>query len=865
MTLILPHAGIVLLVGPSGSGKSTLINRLIKNGDITSSEAVSSDHFRMLVSDGAFFNWTGHAPEEADVLKTHYQQISAEAFCMMDSLIETRARLNRLTIIDATHLYSDDRLKYIQFAKKHHLPITALVLDVKEATLLDRDASREDPRGKKRIKQQFQVFKREKRSLKREGFHRVHFMSEEDMDNILFSRSSNPVEIDAGSGIDVIGDIHGCYEEMLELLQQLGYEKNHEDLYVHPEGRIFLSLGDVMSRGPRSLDTMIFFKRHVQAELAYMIDSNHGWKIARWLDGRKVILNHGDEKVEEELKQFAVKNGEHAAAELKAELRELLLSAPSHYVVKKNNVPLMVCTHAGIKDHYIGKQSGRISDFCRYGDTDGVDAEGRPVRKDWFIKHQGAELIVWGHDPKPEPIIMHRTLNIDQGAVFGGKLTAFRFPEKSIVSVPAKADYANTENNPLKRWKEKRLAPPNIGKYIHGYSVLTEDFGEVKIDETLVKPAIDTVSHFTIPMEQLIYIPPTMSPTPEASVLPDYMEHPQEAIDYYKSKDIHTLIAEKKHMGSRAIILLFSDRQASIEKTGIDSLGVIYTRTGRRFFDKEMEARMLAKLHADLTASDYFRKKETEFLLLDAEILPWNLKAKDLISKQYAHVAEAAFMDRSRLAEKLGEAAMNNEELTIWHKAYKMKLDNAQNFQDVFQQYCWDVSNESEIQIAPFHLLAYSNRSFLAKTHVWHMEQISELAKCSSMLKETDYMVITDDTSADEVIRWWQQMTEDGHEGIVIKPETFTAKSKGKLLQPAIKVRGRKYLSIIYGMDYLEEQHLTRLKNRRTGKKQKLALQEFALSTESIRRFVNGESLERVHECVLASLALESDRVDPRL
>lgn len=318
-------------------------------------------------------------------------------------------------------------------------------------------------------------------------------------------------------------------------------------------------------------------------------------------------------------------------------------------------------------------------------------------------------------------------------------------------------------------------------------------------------------------------------------------------------------------MGSRAIILLFSDIQASIEKTGIDSLGVIYTRTGRRFFDKEMEARLLAKLHTDLTASDYFRSNETEFLLLDAEILPWNLKAKDLISKQYAHVAEAAFMDRSRLAEKLGNAAMQNNGLSGWQNEYNMKLENAQNFQNVFQQYCWDVTDESKIQIAPFHLLAYSNGQFFEKSHMWHMEKISELAKCSTLLKATEYMVINDDKSAEEVISWWQQMTEDGHKGSVIKPEFFTAKSRGKLLQPAIKVRGRKYLSIIYGMDYSEEQHLTRLKNRRTGKKQKLALQEFALSTESIKRFVNGESLERIHECVLASLALESEHVDPRL
>ena len=140
-----------------------------------------------------------------------------------------------------------------------------------------------------------------------------------------------------------------------------------------------------------------------------------------------------------------------------------------------------------------------------------------------------------------------------------------------------------------------------------------------------------------------------------------------------------------------------------------------------------------------------------------------------------------------------------------------------------------------------------------------------EFAALSEFFIETEYKVIDDEASEAEVIEWWKQMTEAGHEGIVIKPQTFIAKNKGKLLQPAIKVRGRKYLSIIYGMDYLAPANLTRLKNRNTSKKQKLALREFSLGVEGIRRFVDRESLHRIHECVLGTLALESDPVDPRL
>lgn len=145
------------------------------------------------------------------------------------------------------------------------------------------------------------------------------------------------------------------------------------------------------------------------------------------------------------------------------------------------------------------------------------------------------------------------------------------------------------------------------------------------------------------------------------------------------------------------------------------------------------------------------------------------------------------------------------------------------------------------------------------------MEMNRQLASQSKLFVETEFKVITDQGSEDEVIRWWQEITEDGHEGMVIKPEYYIARNKGKLLQPAIKVRGRKYLRIIYGMDYLEPKNLERLKNRNTGKKQKMALKEFALGLEGITRYVNGEKIERVHECTLAVLAMESGPVDPRL
>jgi polynucleotide kinase-phosphatase len=863
MQIRLPHAGIVLLVGPSNSGKSTLLKSMIEKNEILPSEVISSDDFRVLVSDIEFIDWRDRPKDEADNLMDEYQTISREAFSMMDSVIDARSRLNKLTFVDATHLHPDDRKRYIALARKNNVPILSIVFDIPEEDLLSRDAGRENPRGKKRIKQQFQTFKREKNYLKKEGYMSVYLIREQD--NLQFIRSKNPVEKDIQNGIDIIGDIHGCFDEMICLLNQLGYEKNEKGLFLHPQGRKFVSIGDVMSRGPHSLKTMLFVHEHVEQNLAYMIDSNHGWKIARWLDGRNVSLNHGDEKVEDEFKAYEMEYGSEKTEEIKLLLKEFLLRAPSHYVFTKNGIQTLICTHAGIKDEFIGKQSEAISDFCRYGDTDGFDDKGKPVRKDWFINHKKSSLVVWGHDPKPTPLLINNTINIDQGVVFGGSLTAFRYPEREFVSVKAKEDYSGTPDNPLKEWEKNRLNPPNIGKFINGYSVLTEELGEVKIHQDIVKPAIDTVSHFTIPIEQLIYIPPTMSPTPKPSALDGFLEHPKEAIDYYRSQGIQTLVAEKKHMGSRAILFLFKDTESSKKHTGIDSLGVIYTRTGRRFFDIAIEEQIVGRINQNLHENGYFEKYGTDYLLLDAEIMPWNLKAKELISSQYAHVSENAILDRMKLKEKIESAFKGNEALEGWLEEYEQKLENAYTFKEVFQKYCWEIEDVDSIRIAPFHVLSHSNQTFFDHPHTWHMEMNRQFARISSLFMETEYKIITDEASEEEVIHWWKDITSEGHEGIVIKPEFFIARNKGKLLQPAIKVRGRKYLNIIYGMDYLLPNNLERLKNRNTGKKQKLALKEFSLGVEGIKRYKNGESIERVHECVLATLAMESDPVDPRL
>lgn len=440
--ILLPSAGIVLVIGPSNSGKTTFLRNLMNQGVLKKSQVVSSDDFRYLVGDSEFIEWNHRHEDEENALLYEYQLISEKAFEMMDQLIMTRCQLGKLTLVDATHLDEVYRNNYIEMGKKYHVPVIALLLEVPEKTLLERDAIRENPRGKKRVKEQYQWFKKTLRYIENEDFFARYSIKLEEMGEWHVVVQRNVLEQDIGQGLDFIGDVHACYEELIELVEKLGYVLQEDGLYRHPEGRRMVSLGDVMSRGPRSMDSLLFFKKHVDAGIAYMVDSNHGWKIARWLDGRKVMLMHGDEKMEEEFMDYEKNHGKGVTIRLKNELRAFLMERPSHLIFLKNGVRVVVATHGGIKDHYIGKDSKRIQDFCRYGDTDGFDEDGRPIRKDWFNNHRSPELIVWGHDPKPEAVMINNTINIDQGVVFGGKLTAFRYPEKEIISVPAKDKYA---------------------------------------------------------------------------------------------------------------------------------------------------------------------------------------------------------------------------------------------------------------------------------------------------------------------------------------------------------------------------------------------------------------------------------------
>jgi protein phosphatase len=248
--------------------------------------------------------------------------------------------------------------------------------------------------------------------------------------------------------------------------------------------------------------------------------------------------------------------------------------------------------------------------------------------------------------------------------------------------------------------------------------------------------------------------------------------------------------------------------------------------------------------------------------------MPWSFKAVELLRAQYASVGAAA---RAALPQAMSavEAAMSRgvdlAELPI---QLRNRMTAAEQFVDAYRRYCWPYESLEDLAIAPFHLLASEGAVHSDKDHRWHLEVLRRIAdRDPDLLEPTDFREVdlTSETSTDAAVAWWAEITDAGSEGIVVKPHTYLAHGKRTLAQPAIKCRGREYLRIIYGPDYLEPENLRRLKNRNVRRKQGLAMRELALGLEALHSFVAREPLRRTHECVFGVLALESEPVDPRL
>ncbi|MFB4169791.1 bis(5'-nucleosyl)-tetraphosphatase PrpE [Virgibacillus sp. JSM 102003] len=232
--------------------------------------------------------------------------------------------------------------------------------------------------------------------------------------------------------IDVIGDVHGCMEELQELFHALGY-KYEQHIFVHPDGRIPVFLGDITDRGPHSIGLIkLVYDMVIVHKKAHYVPGNHCNKLYRYFLGNNVNQRYGLETTVSEYTSLP-KAEQHA---VKQQFFKLYENAPLYLTLPEVNA---IVAHAGIKEAYIGRTDKRVKTFVLYGDITGeFDEDGRPIRRDWALNYHGTSWIVYGHTPIKQPRIINNTINIDTGCVFGNSLTAFRLPEEETVSVPSK-------------------------------------------------------------------------------------------------------------------------------------------------------------------------------------------------------------------------------------------------------------------------------------------------------------------------------------------------------------------------------------------------------------------------------------------
>lgn len=872
-TIKLPELSLVLLVGSTGAGKSTFARRLFKPTEI-----VSSDACRALVSD-----------DENSLDATN------DAFDLLHYWVAKRLKRGRLTVVDATNVRAEDRKGLVALARQYHCLPVAIVLDVPEAVAEARNRQRPDRQGLKPyvIANHRRLLRQGLRTLKPEGFrHIFHLRGVEEIDavqTIVRDPLHNNRQQETGP-FDIIGDVHGCYSELVALLAQLGYavetEAVHDarDLGVRATRlaseadatRKVVFLGDLVDRGPASPQVLRLVMSMVRDGLALCVPGNHDIKLLRYLNGKNVSHTHG---LAETIAQL-----EAETPAFKEQVRQFLDKLVSHYVLDGGR---LVVAHAGLTEEMQGRGSGAVRNFALFGETTGeIDEFGLPVRYHWASEYRGRAMVVYGHTPVPEPEWLNNTIDIDTGCVFGGRLTALRYPERALVSVPAAQVYSEPSRplhyNPHQPASSAGTAPLATAQQQHddlldirdvtGKQLInTRLLNTVTIREENAVAALEVMSRFALNPKWLLYLPPTMSPT-ETSELPDLLEHPAEAFAYYQRQGVARVVCEEKHMGSRVVVVLGRDEAAIQRRLGIvgEGIGKCYTRTGRNFFtDEALETAFLTRLRDALSTAGFWEKFDTDWVCLDAELLPWSAKAQELVKGQYAAVAAAASAALPQAEAALAAASARGlDGAAALLARTSARREAATDYADAYRRYCWPVQSLDDLKLAPFHLLATEGKTYFDHDHAWHMETLRALSIADPrLLRATPYRVVdlTNPAEIEAATDWWSDLTTGGGEGMVVKPYDFIPTGSRTLTQPALKCRGREYLRIIYGPDYLLPGNLERLRQRNVKGKRNLALREFSLGVEGLERFVAGQPLRLVHQCVFGVLALESEPIDPRL
>lgn len=884
--LVVPDASLVVLVGPTSCGKSTFAAKHFKPTEI-----LSSDTYRRVVADD------------------EVQAASKDAFEVMKVIATKRLNRGLVTVLDATHVQAGALDYALTTARECYAQVNVLAFNFPEKVVRERAAARTDRTVPQHVlDRHLRQMRVTMKQLRKMRFGKVRLYNDPaDVDTLIVERRKSVCDLrDLIGPFDIIGDVHGCYDELVALLVKLGYiPVSHvppmsvdpsyypetklvnsgpvEVYWTHPEGRKVIFVGDVLDRGPNPIRALDLARQMVKHGSAFFVVGNHEDRLIRrlgkkrpeaWLKDPKG-MTHGLETTMVAL----VGETEDAIRDRLAFIRDL----PPHLVLDRGN---LLVTHAAVKEEMLFKNTEPVRRFCQHGPVvPGEEDEfGLPVRIDWVKDYKGKPRIVYGHYHVEDPRIENNAICIDTQAPSGGRLTAYRYPEDDFVSVKVDQCYYVDPIYEARRKKLEEAAREAEVRKAHrdpdliDIKTLTEDrqvytdlAGLVFWRQNEAAAALEQLSRSGVDPKWLIYLPPTMSPCETAPVESPFLEIPEQALEYFAKRGVTQVVCEEKHMGSRMIAVVCRDEEVAKRRFRVENgAGVCYSRLGRPFFrNPETEKRVLHEIREAMTTSDTWRALDTDWICLDGELLPWNAKAVDLLRRQYGATGASGMASLIAARSIILQAA--DRGLPVLDIAGRMsdRLGGVKGFIEAYERYCWPVNGFEGLRYAPFHIMATEGHVHSDKDHLWHLSRLQRLRDVRpGFFQWSRYLIANPATEVSEVGHWWDNICNlHGGEGMVVKAINFVPgkDEKQKPIQPMLKCRGQEYLRIIYGPEYTLPGNIERLRSRGLGKKRDLAIREFALGLEGLKRFVGGESLLKVHQCVFGILALECEPVDPRL
>jgi protein phosphatase len=660
-----------------------------------------------------------------------------------------------------------------------------------------------------------------------------------------------------GGPFDLIGSLHGCHDELLRLFVALGYSRDtRSQLPVHPEGRLPVFLGDIADSGPACAETLSLVQAMTEAGLALAVAGNQD----------RQLLEHLRQDPEADPGALAPWWA-HADAATRAQALAWLGRLPGHIVLDGGR---LVAVHGGIKAEMIGRHTTAITAFCTYGSTPGERStvQDAPIA-DWAADLPAGVTVAFAHQPLTRPLDAGNHVALDTACLYGGQLSAFRYPERAWVQVEASAAYLAGE------WPaaaEAQAARPHAldrwtlpAELLNGrWLVQTASGFNFTLTDLQYATTLELLQNEAISPRWLIYLPPSMSP-PQPATLPGFLEHPNEAFSYYEKKGQTHVVVQEKCDGPRAVVVLCRDTDAAEARFGDGSgrIGVVYSRRGRPLLDPADENTLLAELHAAATDSGLWAALRTDWLCLEGQLTGRRFTPGK--NKEEGRIAAGVAAAWPRALDLLAQSTSDAPEFLAMRAQMEAQAAAAQ----ALARDCTPADgDEGSWYFTPYHLLAAQSGDFFDRSHVWHLEQLAAFTQGNAAhvrALRTQVIDLQDHDGRRALTDWWQDLSDQGAPGIIVKPMTLELVVNQEYLQPALKVRGREALRKVYGPYYTLPDALEHHRRRSLKERRELVVRHFALGKEALQRFVAGKAHQEVLQAVFTHIAISTMDDNPLL